>query len=533
MSFSQTLRIVLIALFVPCISSTSEFSLTIKEKLLNRVHYQLKEVQNDQGDFHPSRAAQRFENSAMLNLEHYHRFTVEELKVKHHQHYDDEEKKLSDLKIFIEKTPDKELLNALILRFLDNKSLHESPRLESYIWLMDEGIILPVMSEYYNKFGSVTRHKILIILEGLKSRKALPLVKMALNDPDLTVRTQAEKNLSAIFRMLKYKPELKKMLIATNNLWDLKPTHRDFDLIGNKGWYDSFFKLAKAGKASFDDLGFLGDIEDCPKEVIVNNMTFLINILVSNHRKTSFFHQGPLLVNNPSYHERSRQSLEVVKAFLLSFNQRKYLRHLYPLLPIILYDRYSGSRTAVDTTFQWPSGSINTLKFNDRESDQFLEKIALTLQSNDIEAWQRNITISSDFLSDLFLQSLIAQKKGVDFTPYLENFPLKITVINREDSEVLATSKYFLKYGQKNNIVLASKNKHFSNHTIAFSVHLDTDKWMFLASVLIDFKPHGAGFKINIPIDGVKEMFFSTPDFPVVEKKLSTQWIFEHVYEPG
>ena len=523
----KTLWVVLVAVFVPSISTASEFSLTIKEKLTNRVHSQLKEIQKNREDFDPSQAIKRFENTAMFNPRH-RRPSFEELKVKHYHYYNDKENKLSSLKIFIDKTSNEELPNALVLRFLTDNKVIDAPYLESYIWSIDEDVILPIIAKHYNEFSSVVRKKILIIF---KSRKALPIVKIALDDSDFKVKTQAEKSLTLIFRILKYNPELKKMLIATKNSWRLKPTARNFNLIGNKDWYESFFKLAKAGKASFDELDFLGDIEDCPEEVIVNNMIFLIKILISNHGKTSFFHQGPLLINNPSYHERSRQSLEVVKAFLLNFNQRKYLRHLYPILPIVLYDRYSGSRTVVDNTFQWPSGSINTLRFNDRESDQFLEKIALILQSNDVEAWQRNITMSSDFRSDLFLQSLIAQKKGVDFTPHLENFSLKITVINREDSEVLATSKYFLKYGQKNNIVLASKNKHFSSHNITFSVRLDTDKWMFLASVLIDFKPHGAGFKINIPIDGAKEMFFSTPDFPVVEKKLSTKWIFEHVYE--
>lgn len=359
---------------------------------------------------------------------------------------------------------------------------------------------------------------------------ALPVVKKALDDPDLSTRTQALKTLIAIWRLAE-KPELKNMLIATKTLWRLKPTSGgEYSLIGNKDWYEKFFSLLKAEKVSFHDLDLLGGVEDFPEDIIGNNLNFLINIITSHNPKNSFFHKDFTLTSKRTFNGKIQKNVGVIKKLFSQIKQPKNIQKLYPLLTTLLHDRYWGGKTTSSGSLRKPPKPRNHIRFNDLECNQLLKTITSTLQAKDIEKWQSNIP--SVFLTDLFLEALFAQKAGIHLNPYDKDIPLRITVINRSNNEILATSEYVFDNYEETRIILTSKSKNYPNKIITINIHLDRDKWMFLASISIDFKPHGVMFDSYIPLTGINEMSFTTADTEPGEK-LSTVWIFEHIYQPN
>jgi hypothetical protein len=275
---------VLVLLSIPNLASTSENALSIKQNLKNLILEDFKRIQHDRG---------RWERTGFQTARHISDKQLEEAKLRESQYYDAIEKRITSLQTFIVTIPEEQLPDAMVTLFIDKPPLISSYRyLRSYIRSLGEQTILPIISKHYNKSDSQTRLRLLKLLDSIASRTALPLVKKAPDDPDLSVRLQSQELLSDIFRWLEYKPELKKMLIATQDSWRLKPTFPDFPLIGNYYWYETLFQLAKAGKISFYDLSLLGDIKDFPEDVIGKNLDFLIEIVSPNNENVSFFQQN-------------------------------------------------------------------------------------------------------------------------------------------------------------------------------------------------------------------------------------------------
>ncbi|NOQ35843.1 MAG: hypothetical protein GQ569_08100, partial [Methylococcaceae bacterium] len=384
--------------------------------------------------------------------------------------------------------------------------------------------ITPVIYRRYYYADAKMRAKILRFSGVIESRNLLPLIKQGLDDFNWEVRRQAEWRFNHAFGWLEDKPELAKMLIEKKNLWHFKPNHHGFSFYATKDWYQSFFNLVKAKKAYLHDLGKLKAVKNCPEEVIIANLEFLIKNLTTSYSKSPIFKKG-----RHGYFKY--KDLKVIRSLLLNVKQKKYLRKFSPLLTLLLHDKaYWGARMSLSSSRPIKASYKSILGFSHYRNDKFLKRIVAALSIKDVEAWQKNI--APNFLTDLFLQSLLTEKKGGELNFPRKNYPLKITVIDKSNHEILATSDYVLNYGEETSVVLVSKNKNYSDKKLKLKVLFDREKWMYRVGVNIELKPHGLevnnsipvrglGFDSSIPIAGSYEIFLSEPK--------ETKWIFEHL----
>lgn len=614
-------------------SFASENSLTIKQELKSQIFYDLEEIQRSKKEFPP-------EFTSLFTMH----MTQKEWK----KELNEQQKRVNNLLTFINKTPEEELPDGLAERFLEEqKYINKYPPLEPYILAMGERII-PPFTERYDQVAPRTRERILMILGNLQSRKALPLVRKALDDPNQRVILCAQTALRLILK-LEAKPELEKMLMTTKSSWALEHTLREISLIGEKDWYEEFFRLAKSKKISLHDLGLIGDPEECPEEVIGENLDFLIKIIVSHdeleiypsdfyslaefllflkgegernsiliddiasnfepqwleslnevsdateltgqHEEAVVFafnktkdnlwlylknvstielknpvlkdmlkdlierrifintaankwlvkdslsaeeqesikwfniyllnQEFPLILNKDKHGNKERN---VARRMLLKLHERIYLRQLYPLITEILHDRYGWGGKIEGFTPRVTQASSQFSGFWDDEADLLLKNIASNLHVEDIEEWLKRD--SSDFLTRLFLQDLLAKKNGASVDLNEKVFSFRIEAIDQFNNS-LASSVFQLKHGQEQNIVLPSHNTNFPDHHIKLKVWLDRDKWLFhVDPILIDLKPYGAGFDIYIPIAGINETFLTET---LAGQKEKINWRFQHI----
>lgn len=614
------------------ISFASEQPSTIKQKLRDQVSYELKVIQQSLKGPPPE-----FASPTIL-------MTPKEWK----QILNEQQRQLANLLALINKTPEEQLPDVLVSLFLEEqKYINKYSPLEPYMLAMGERII-PPFTEQYDQAAPRTRERILMILGNIHSRKALPLVRKALDDPNQRVILHAQTALRLILQ-LEAKPELEKMLMTTKSSWALKHTLREISLTGGKDWYEEFFRLAKSRKILLQDLALIGAPEDCPEEVIGDNLDFFMKIITSDNEpeihpsdiyslaeflsflkreddRTSILindvisnfepqlleslnkigdateltgqdeeaiifvfnktkdnlglypknastielknpvlkdmlkdlierrifintaadnwrvkdslsaeeqesiewfniyllnQEFPLVLSKDKYGNNER---DVARRMLLKLHKQIYLRQLYPLITEILHDRYGWGGKIEGFTSGVMQASNQFSGFRDDEADLLLKNIASNLHVEDIEEWLKRD--SSDFLTRLFLQDLLAQQNGASLDLNEKVFSFRIEAIDQFNNS-LASSVFQLKYGQEQNIVLPSQNTNFSDHNIKLKVQLDRDKWLFhIDPILIDLKPYGAGFDIYIPIAGINETFL-TETFAGQKEKIN--WRFEHI----
>ena len=552
-NFFRIFIVILIALLIPYLSSALENNLTTKEQLNQRIITDLEAVQRHRSHYRPSSPVT---NSSVLSLRLQQKVCTlvaalreEKEAILYHQYYDVIEQRINRLKILIDQTPEEQLPETMLRRFLkDEKRPHENPfahkplphseypQLKLYVFSIGKDIMIPIINNIYNESSSKSREKMLGLLAWFASRQTLPLIKQALNDSSPKVRSQAQIAFSAIFKWLQYKPELKEMLITTTNLWYLKQKPKVippyFTITGNKDWYEKFFRLIRNEKASFYDLDLLGDLKDCPEEVVVNNLPFLMTEIVYHHPDShSYIQIDPLIKHRNHDKAHPKNYLNSSMHLLLNLDKKRYIHKLYPLLTILLHDHYWGGAAKTGyplggADYRFKPSPINMRRFQAYQSNTLLKKIASSLQDKDIKKWRK--ILPYDFLTDLFLQNLLNQKKGIHSDLYRQDIYLNITIINQTNNEILASSKYSLKYDTEETFILPSVNQ-ISGYVITAKARLDYDKWMILTSILIDFKPHGAGFDAYIPIAGSTELSLSVRS---TQGKIPTKWVFEHIYKP-
>ena len=412
----------------------------------------------------------------------------------------EQQAQLNRFQKFIQKTPPEELPQVLAEKFLDyQKSTKFYPPFEPYIFAMGESMIVPLAKEF-DQADPYMKERILMVLGNTHSREALSVVRKALVDPEHRVVLSAQTALRLILQ-LESKPELEAMLMANENSWAVKHTLREIYLIGDKSWYEDFFKLARDQKLSLRDLAMIGDFSDCPQEVVGKNIDVLLKILDQQKQ-------------NPG-------EVRIAAQLLSKLDQQIYLKQLYPLLTDILHQRFRWGGKIEGFSSRPPPQSMI---FYDQEADDLLKKIDSRLQAEDIQEWIARI--SPDLLTKFFLHDLLARKQGkvVDFQG--ESFSFKIEAIDQSNN-LLASSLYTFKLGQEQNVPVSAVFPSFPTHHVKFKVSLDKSQWLFhLAPVLIDLKPYGAGFDIDVPLSGVNEIILNEA-FRGNREKI--RWRFEHM----
>ncbi|MCD4780009.1 MAG: hypothetical protein K8S27_05595 [Candidatus Omnitrophica bacterium] len=260
-----TIYLTVFVFFIANISSASEQAKTIEQQLCDRISFEIEEIQQSK-----KKAMPEFISPAI-------HMTQKEWK----NILNEQQKKLNNLLMLIRKTPEERIPDVLAEHFLHEKNYFgQYPPLEPYILALGEKII-PPFSEQYDKVEPRIRERMLVILGNTYSRKALPIVRKAFDDPNQRVILFAQTALRLILN-LEAKPELEKMLIETKSSWALKHTLREISIIGGKDWYNDFFRLAKSRKISLSDLALIGNPEDCPQAVISENLNFLMNIIIAD-----------------------------------------------------------------------------------------------------------------------------------------------------------------------------------------------------------------------------------------------------------
>ena len=230
----------------------------IKEKLKESISNELKEIQQ---------AMKEVESSAM-------HMTPKEWR----QIFEQQQKQLNNLLSLVVSTPEEKLPAVVTSLFIDEqKYVNKYPRLEPYILIVGE-LIIPPFVEKFDQVDPRVKERILDVLGRIHSRESLPLVRKALQDKNQRVNLFAQRALRLILG-LEAKPELEKMLVATKSSWSLQYTLREISFLGDKGWYESFFKLARSKKMSLSDLTMIGFPKDCPEDVIGVNLDFLMKII--------------------------------------------------------------------------------------------------------------------------------------------------------------------------------------------------------------------------------------------------------------
>lgn len=231
--------------------------------------------------------------------------------------------------------------------------------------------------------------------------------------------------------------------------------------------------------------------------------------------------QSLKVANEYEYYAKSEV---VIRQLLLRVNQKVYLRQFYPAFTALLHEHYAwGGSTTCYSRDAEKTGEHTLLGFDRHQSGRLLHKISTTLSTDDVKNWQSKIAPS--LLTDMFLESIFASRRGAVYESPIEHFVVKISVFDRESNELLVAKDVNLFPEKKQRFHLVEQNGRFQEVSGSIMASLDHDLWMIDLDIDIEFKPHGAIFNCLIPLAGRGKIY--------MRHDKQTTWVFEHVYSPS
>ena len=237
-----------------------------KEKIVNQIHQNLAEM--DEAIKHPFPPEITSPSISPMSLQDWKIYLQKQ------------RRQMQSFLKFVQTIPEERLPFEMVSLFVKEYPSREIyPSLEVYLLTLGE-LTISAFNDTFPHADPRVKEKILVFLGGLHSRKALPLVREALNDENQRVILTAQTALRLILK-LEAKPELEQMLVGTKSSWAIKSTLHEIVLLGGTDWYEAFFRLIQSGKLSLRDLAEISSVDDCPEDVVGQQIPYLLKIINS------------------------------------------------------------------------------------------------------------------------------------------------------------------------------------------------------------------------------------------------------------
>lgn len=143
------------------------------------------------------------------------------------QFYSTREKRLKHFQSQLASIPEERLPDSLYSMYLDAPPIIDKYLFKRILVIAGERMI-PIFQRNFHKANTDDKKNVLSVLGLIKSRKALPIVKAGIDNPDQKVRDAAKIALVNIYGWLKFKPELAQMLITMRKDWLAVPDPKSY-----------------------------------------------------------------------------------------------------------------------------------------------------------------------------------------------------------------------------------------------------------------------------------------------------------------